>query len=72
MFDENRKFAKDAVTEDTGPYHSITGKFEAEKYPNTPLLDTTVELEIPRFAITWEDRHKLMKELAEVIGKYQI
>lgn len=50
----------------------ITATFHAERYPDTPLLDTRVELEIKPFAITWEDRVKLLGALQEVIQKFQI
>lgn len=72
MRNDERKFSEETVSQDTGPWTTIKGYFKAEKYPNTPPLDTNVELSIPTFAITWADRHKLMKELADVIAKYQI
>jgi hypothetical protein len=50
----------------------ITGTFEADRYPGEPLLDTRVELQIAPFSITWNDKEKLMGELAELLAKYQI
>lgn len=63
---------KNKLSEETSQWHSITGNFEAHRYPNTPLLDTNVELDIPTFSIAWEKRFELMTELAELIKKYQI
>lgn len=68
---DDRKFARDEIHEEAGPYHAISGKFEAEKYDGIPM-DTTVELTIDSFCITWDDRHSLMKDLAEVLSNYQI
>ena len=69
-----RKFAKDTISKCETPFGNgtVTGKFEAEKFPGSDLLDTNVELEITPFCITWKDKEKLMKELAEIIRKYQI
>jgi hypothetical protein len=50
----------------------ITATFEADRYPGEPLLDTCVELEVTPFCITWNDKEKLMGELAELLAKYQI
>lgn len=73
MSDE-RKFASQTIKaypSDWG-HGSVTAKFEAERYPGSPLLDTHVNLEISPFSITWADREKLVEELKEVIAKYQI
>lgn len=67
-----RKFATDKSEVDVSQFHTITAEFEAERFPGSELLDTNVELKIPRFAITWNDRGKLMQELAAVIRKFQI
>jgi len=69
-----RKIATCTLEESPSDYGfgKITGNFDAERYPGCDLLDTGVELEISRFSITWKDKEKLMKELAEVIRKYQI
>lgn len=72
MYGDERPKVKDSVTVDVSQWHSVTGKFEAERYPGSPLLDTNVDLEIPTFCITWEARQKFMEEIAEVIRKYQI
>jgi len=66
---ENRKFSKDKISIDTSAYHTIHGKFEAERFDGLPPLDTRVELEIPAFAITWSKRQELMDELAKVIAR---
>ena len=63
---------RDTITVDAGPYQSITGHFEAERYPGCDLLDTSVELKMPRVCITWNDRKRFLEELAEVLRKYQL
>ena len=72
MVYESRKVIKCSLTKDTSVYQSITAKFEAEKFAGYPLADTYVELDIPRFCITWEDKEKMMEELAYVISNYAI
>lgn len=69
---KKRSTRSTTIEYDTSSWHMITGNFEAEIYPNTPLLDTNVNLKIPTFAITWNDKEKLMKELAGVLEKYMI
>lgn len=69
---EERKFRRETITRDLSAFRSVTGKFEAELYPNTPLLDTLVELDVPAFAITWSNREKLMDDLAALLRKYAI
>jgi hypothetical protein len=73
MSDE-RKFARANISKCETPFGNgtVTGKFEAERFPGSDLLDTSVELEITPFAITWKDKEKLIEELAALIAKYQI
>jgi len=66
------KFSKDQITTNVSTWLPITGKFKAQHYPGTPLLDTSVELIIPPLCITWKDREKLMNDLAELLRKYQL
>lgn len=72
---EERKFAKETIVEHPEPRFglgAVTAKFTAERYPGTPLLDTSVEIEVAPFSITWKDKEKFTKELAELIGRYLI
>ena len=39
--DDERKFSKDQITTNVSTWVPITGKFKAEHYPGTPLLDTS-------------------------------
>jgi hypothetical protein len=71
MSDE-RKFVKQKIVRDTGPYMSIVGHFNAERYPGCPLADTNVELDLERFCIHWDQKEKFMDELAELITRYQL
>lgn len=72
MKNDERKIVTDIISVDTGPFHMIRGNFEAERYSGQPLLDTTVTLDIPPFCITWENRTKLMNEIALVIFKHSL
>jgi len=67
-----RKVVKVEISEEVSQWHTIKAKCEAERFPGLPLLDTGIELQIPRFTITWDDKDKLMQELAELLRKYQI
>lgn len=69
---DGRKLVKDQIKKEVGPYHSITADFTAEKYEGCELLDTAVEINIENFCMTWNDREKLMIELANLLQKYQI
>lgn len=71
---DDRKMVKQTIKAHPSRFGlgQITAEFSAEKYPDSPLLDTNVQLEISPFAITWEDRVKLMGALEEVIRKFQI
>ena len=69
---QERKIVKQELRQDIGPYHVMTGTFEADQYPHEPILDTNVDLTIPTFAIIWDNRFDLLAELASVIEKYQI
>jgi hypothetical protein len=69
---EERKFSKEEITVEVSQWSSVTGKFKAEHYPGTPLLDTSVELIIPPLCITWKNRQNLMDELSELLRKFQI
>jgi len=68
------KVVKVTLSECASPFGfgKVTGNFDAERYPGEELLDTGVELEISRFSITWKDKEKLLKELSEVIARFQI
>lgn len=44
----------------------------AERFPDSPLLDTRVELTVQPFAVTWKDREKLVKAISKIIEKYRI
>jgi hypothetical protein len=68
---KSRKTVTDSITEDVSAYTSITGDFESEVYAGTPLLDTAAKINI-EVCITWKDREKLMKELAELLKEYII
>jgi hypothetical protein len=48
-----------------------TLRFTAERFPNTPLLDTMVEGEIS-FCITWADKEKFVSELEDLLERYRI
>ena len=50
----------------------IRAQCTAERFPGSDLLDTTVELEIDPFSITWKDREKLLDEISAVIARYRI
>lgn len=50
----------------------IEAEFTAFRYDGDPLLDTTVELKIDRFAITWKQREAFLDALQEVIERFQI
>ena len=69
--DTERRFVNDTITEEVSAWSSITGSFEAETTYGGPL-DTSVNIEIKDLAITWKDREKLMRELADVVKKYVI
>lgn len=58
-------------TQITSEWHNISADFEATMYDGK-LLDTSVDLDIPTFSITWKDQEALMKDLAEVIKRYAI
>ena len=70
----DRKVAHETVKEFLEPwgFGNVEAYCEAERYPGTPLLDTRVQVTVQPFSITWEDRNKLVKELAEVVKKYAI
>lgn len=75
MLSEERKFATETIVEDAEPrwgLGQVTATFKAERFPGSPLLDTSVEIKVAPFSITWKDKEKLTKELAEVIGRYLI
>jgi hypothetical protein len=48
-----------------------TLRFTAERFPNTPLLDTMVEGEFS-FCITWADKEKFISELEDLIERYRL
>lgn len=73
MFDERKKVkTKLTVYPSDFGLGDITAEFEADRYPDLPLLDTRVELTIQPFSVTWNDKEKLLEELKAVIAKYQI
>lgn len=69
-----QKFVSDTIKEYTSEWDTgtIKGEFESEKFTGEPLIDTSVTLTINKFTIAWNDRHKLINELAMVLKKYQI
>jgi hypothetical protein len=71
-FNDEPKFTKATVNTEVSHWLSISGEFDAQRVPGHELLDTTVELKIPKFCITWSEKEKFMNELAELIRKYQI
>jgi hypothetical protein len=69
--DSKRRVVASELSEALGNYHEVRGSFEAEIYDGK-ALDTRVTIEIPDYWITWDDKEKLMKDLAEVLKKYLI
>lgn len=65
--DCSRKYVKDHIT-----LCEVRAGFQAERYPDMPLLDTNVDIKIDTFCIIWEKRNKLVQELLNVIEKYKI
>lgn len=66
-YDEKVRTVRATITNE-----NVTGIFEAEKYENSPLLDTLCSIRIDDFSITWQDSNKMMEELVYVIKKYRI
>ncbi|NBW21183.1 MAG: hypothetical protein EBR82_75800 [Caulobacteraceae bacterium] len=67
MTDAQRQFTRSMIDDD-----NVSGIFDAERYENSPLLDTYCTIEIRDFTITWKDSSKLIKDLQAVIDKYKI
>ena len=62
---ENRKIKTKYVDD------KINLSLEAEKYPNTPLLDTSIEGTIS-LCITWKEQDNFIQELIKLIEKYSL
>lgn len=64
----DRKYAERTVM---GEYFKI--KCIAERYPNTPLADTWLEIKsINHPIISWSKIDSFAKELSQVINKYKL
>ena len=50
----------------------ITAQLTAQRFPGEPVLDTRVVLSIDPFSITWSEKENMMRDLGEVIRRYQI
>lgn len=68
----SRKYATNEITKSLSNWHSVTGHFEAERFPDSPLCDTSVKLDFEPFCISWDQKEKFMSDLAEVVRKYMI
>lgn len=69
-----RKIVDDYESEpnrwDTG---TVRGDFESFHFDGQPVpLDTSVLLNVTPFAVLWDNKEKLVDEIAAVIRKYQI
>lgn len=71
----DRKFATDkieAFPEERFGLGKVTVEAKAEHFPGSELLDTSIEIKVDAFSISWKDRSKLAEEIAAVIRKYLI
>jgi len=62
----SRKYAKVSITT-----RNLKGTAIAERFPDTPLLDTEIEIEL-KAAVSYVDLEKLTEEIQAVIDKYSI
>lgn len=57
----------------TGYINEMTVQFKGEKFKGSPISDTEVSLNGSFLCcITWQDKEAFLKEIKQVINKYQI